>query len=990
MEIVATNGATSNVASASSTAALIHDLACDCPSVSLSPHPRLCSWPKHEHAGLAPQVPVCQALTTRYATDMHVQPAHVLGLERRLGRAVLDEKLEVVRIGVMFIDVDCKDAHVGKTPITDEWRSDFQRKFERLQAVAPGGFAYFTRGGARITYRFAPVIELYSAADALFWRSYYLSILAYLARKFEIEADPACGDFTRLFRTPHATREGIASPEERGYVGGSPFDLGTWRVELASEDLAAGLSLVEKKLKLTTASSARRLRVARDGITSDVGHDAVNDDGDDDEADLAPATLGYLGLALRARGDLGAAIEPGAWRIRCPFDGVHTTGEAFDSSTVYYGPPEAGLPGFIHCLHAGCIDRSQDEFQASFGRTDLNAARRLARVASHIGHEPTSADLPVIVIDTDEARVNEEACRALARDPSLFAHGGRLVTVGEGTDGMPGVLQLPKPLLRERLAATAQWKTTDRKGELVSAHPPQWTIDALDVRQVPREIPRITRVVTAPILRPDGSVVSSAGWDESTGVYLVADQIVQVPTTPSEAEARAALALLIDLIAEFPADELARSCLVAAMLTPFALSGFRGPLPLFLFNGNGPGVGKSLLVEVVGLLALGVRPSASAYQGSESNQRKAITSIAMSGSTVVWIDNVIGELGGGPLEAAITSSRWSDRVLGESRMFEGPLRLLWLVTSNNARLRSGDILRRILPIRLDSPEERPEKREDFRYPQLLEHVAAHRSELVAAALTILRWYVVAGRPKVTMAAWGSFEDWSACVRAPLIALGAPDPAKARDALEQVADPERELLQNLVEGWMELLRELHQEDASAADAVEALRADEEGARGDYGRHLRALNYQALREAVSTSLNTPLHAPPTAKKLGAILGRYRSRVVDGKRLTAKTVNGTTRWFVETVRAPAVKRSATPSACVQGQSPPTDPREPTGQVSTEQPPAHTEAVRPAQLQNQHRPIRRARDPRAEQRRAEQHAADLAAQQLATVGPDGVGGSR
>ena len=46
------------------------------------------------------------------------------------------------------------------------------------------------------------------------WRERYRRELLYLARRFGIEGDPACADWTRLYRLPHTTRDEGGKPED--------------------------------------------------------------------------------------------------------------------------------------------------------------------------------------------------------------------------------------------------------------------------------------------------------------------------------------------------------------------------------------------------------------------------------------------------------------------------------------------------------------------------------------------------------------------------------------------------------------------------------------------------------------------------------------------------------------------------------------------------------------------------------------------------------
>ena len=66
-----------------------------------------------------------------------------------------------------------------------------------------------------------------------------------------------------------------------------------------------------------------------------------------------------------------------------------------------------------------------------------------------------------------------------------------------------------------------------------------------------------------------------------------------------------------------------------------------------------------------------------------------------------------------------------------------------LATGNNLRV-AADMTRRVIKCRLDAGVEQPEKRA-FKF-DCVQEAREHRGALVAAALTILRAFVVAGRP----------------------------------------------------------------------------------------------------------------------------------------------------------------------------------------------------------------------------------------------------
>ena len=115
-----------------------------------------------------------------------------------------------------------------------------------------------------------------------------------------------------------------------------------------------------------------------------------------------------------------------------------------------------------------------------------------------------------------------------------------------------------------------------------------------------------------------------------------------------------------------------------------------------------------------------------------------IAAIATLGSDASnTFDNVANTLGCPALDAALTSVTWKDRLLGANRMAEGPMYMTWFATGNNVAI-AADTARRVCHVRLESPEEHPEKRQDFQHPNLLAWVGDNRSRLLAAALTILR------------------------------------------------------------------------------------------------------------------------------------------------------------------------------------------------------------------------------------------------------------
>ena len=65
------------------------------------------------------------------------------------------------------------------------------------------------------------------------------------------------------------------------------------------------------------------------------------------------------------------------------------------------------------------------------------------------------------------------------------------------------------------------------------------------------------------------------------------------------------------------------------------------------------------------------------YTSDREELRKRITTIAVEGDRLVLLDNLAGAVGNDILDAALTTDRWKDRLLGVNRRYDGPLHVTW-------------------------------------------------------------------------------------------------------------------------------------------------------------------------------------------------------------------------------------------------------------------------------------------------------------------------
>jgi len=183
----------------------------------------------------------------------------------------------------------------------------------------------------------------------------------------------------------------------------------------------------------------------------------------------------------------------------------------------------------------------------------------------------------------------------------------------------------------------------------------------------------------------------------------------------------------------------------------------------------------------------------------------------------------------------------------------------------------------------------------------LAQATEQRAHYLTAALTILRAYVVAGRPAVPGRPMGSFESWSRNVAAPLIWLGLPDPVSTQDALREAADVERDEVGSLLRAWFELFPA--GTSITARELVEAaeMHAHTFGPR-DPGSDPEAdrLKRQSLRDALAGLFDgKDGERLPSSTKLGYRLRTLRGVIVGGLVLHKDGANeGSTKWRVKRV--------------------------------------------------------------------------------------------
>jgi hypothetical protein len=523
------------------------------------------------------------------------------------------------------------------------------------------------------------------------------------------------------------------------------------------------------------------------------------------------------------------------------------------------------------------------------------------------GGSPTRVPIRVTA---DEHVVNDAVAAALVGDPDLFVRAGDIVRVvfhpaterdGVGFPAGPRIVSASLATLRERMSAVCYfYAIRGEKREEVQVHPPEWAVPAVRDRETWAGMRHLEAVVDHPIVRADGSLVVAPGYDAATGVFHHASPLtLAVPDSPTAEDARRAVAVLYDVIADFPLpDGIDKAGWLAALLTPLARFAFRGPSPLFLFDGNIRGAGKGLIADAISLIVNGREFAVTGYTPDDEEMRKKITAIAAEGDRMVLLDNIDGKFGGSSIDRVLTSTVWKDRILGKTQQIEVPMFASWYATGNNVQL-AADSGRRVQRIRLQSDESNPEDRSNFVHKDLRAWVRANRDRLLSAALTILCGYLKAGRPAVAVSSWGSYEGWSAVVRAAVVWAGEPDPGRSRDETRKESDAVAGPMEVLVHQWAELADGLDTSLTAGQIIKKVFPINPEN-----GRPMPTPDrYADIAEAIESLISSRVPA-----KLGYKLRHYKNRPFGNLRIVLDgSTHGMSRWKVEKIPDAGAKPSS-----------------------------------------------------------------------------------
>lgn len=382
-------------------------------------------------------------------------------------------------------------------------------------------------------------------------------------------------------------------------------------------------------------------------------------------------------------------------------------------------PPSAGdLSGVMATLTRETANAAQDEPTPVHGESKLDVQASPQEELTR-GEPAFRPEVPAICVNTLPVAVRA-LLQALGarRVPDLYTKGGAVVWVSE-RDGEMTTSPLAAAELVTHLEQHLDFWQENRFGEVDAVLCPS-EVAARIVSRREHRLPVLERVVTTPVLLPDGRLLQEPGYDVTTGIYYHPrhKKLPPIPTRPDADEVRKARRFLLDIIlGDFPwvsgEDGFDRANYVAGLVTPLFMSTLNANTPLFLVTAPERASGKTLLTDV---LASVYGASDMPYVEDTQELRKQITAkLLESSAPVVVVDNVPngGRVGNHVWATLLTKRFWEDRILGSTKQVRLIQDRAWWASGNNIGVRD-DMRTRHYPVRIDPQQPNPEKRTGWR------------------------------------------------------------------------------------------------------------------------------------------------------------------------------------------------------------------------------------------------------------------------------------
>lgn len=503
------------------------------------------------------------------------------------------------------------------------------------------------------------------------------------------------------------------------------------------------------------------------------------------------ATDDYLsGRIETARDFIATSVQKERERIRSEIDRINEKVDSFDGWT-----PKSAIERVLHGLAA--LDAPPAQRKAilvKLAKLDTRTAGALEKVVNGIAAQ-RKAKAEEEAKEEERLAANESVIDGEDHPPILrvmqdhtdymvrvawarlgvvnktaqryFEIGGKKVRlVDSPSDGAIKPEQFTRDAMLTELTQHVRWM------DMLHGDPRNVAADTnvvtLVLNQTNLHFPPLKAIVSAPYFAAGGELISSRGYHAGAQVFYDPPsgfELQAIPEHPTPADVKDAREWIEDhVLVDFPfsdgdegSGKASKAHAIALLLQQFMRPMIPGDMPITFVQKPEAATGASLLVQSLMYIALGRKIGAQTEKAAPDEFRKALTAFLLTGEPVLFVDNINAHVHGAALANFVTCGVWEDRRLGASETIRSQVTCSTILAGNNVVM-SSEIARRCAPIFLDA-ERDPKERTTFRH-DLKTWVPEHRGKLVAACLTLIRYWIDRGEPKRLAKPLPSFEGWS--------------------------------------------------------------------------------------------------------------------------------------------------------------------------------------------------------------------------------------
>lgn len=342
----------------------------------------------------------------------------------------------------------------------------------------------------------------------------------------------------------------------------------------------------------------------------------------------------------------------------------------------------------------------------------------------------------------------------------------------------------------------------------------------LNCQNFRRGVRRIRAVnhVRLPVIRKDGSLEKLPwGYDEEEETYTVPGGV----DYDTEMALESAKVGLGRVDGDFPfSDGRSVSVQRAAALAHFCkhLPGGEGLRPGFLWLGNKPGCGKSVLAKSTLYPVLG--NAAAAKMKKNEDLDKELEAFIRCGVPYIFLDNVYGGISSASLDQLLTSKKSTGRAMGGHNIFTADNRALVVVTGNRLEL-NEDAARRFAVVDLFEKGEPDQREITCRLDDDLMADDGWRKEQLSRLWALVRNWHEAGMP-LSQVVMPTYERFCEVLGGIVHSAGYDEPFQ-RAVIPDSISPEKQEFAELLNLLAEEMDDLDEKNFTLQDMARVARA-----------------------------------------------------------------------------------------------------------------------------------------------------------------------